>query len=256
MINYLPGAPTTESDTVTVDRRINFILHQLNRAHYPRALDIGIGFGTYANRLIEYAEEVVGIDISRENLTGIRCSNKGGSVELLQMSAESLGFPESSFDLVLLIDVIEHLADDQRAISEICRILKPGGLLFMTVPNKLFPFETHGCHFQGKQVDTHYFGVPLLPYLPESWRAHYANARIYTPWRLKQRLGSVGFHIRKTKYIGPNFDKIKMRYPGSIFFINIFQRCSSILDDIPLFQLFSTTIMVCAEKRICNPAES
>lgn len=240
---------------MTVSRRLHFILHHLNRAHYPRALDIGIGFGTYANRLIEYTEEVVGIDISRENLTRNRYSNKGGSAELLQMSAESLGFSESSFDLVILIDVIEHLADDQKAISDICRILKPGGLLFVTAPNKLFPFETHGCRVRGRQVDTHYLGVPLLPYLPESWRADYANARVYTPWRLKQRLVSAGFHIRETGYICPNFDKIKTRYPGSAFLMNMFQRCSRILDSIPLLQLFSTTIMVCAEKRTCQPSE-
>ena len=248
MMRYLPGAPVTESDARTVQRRLSFIFHQMDREQYPRVLDIGIGHGTYLNHLMAHAKEFVGIDISEENLRGIRHGKGGTPAELLKMSAEDLGFPDASFDLVLLIDVFEHLADDRKVLSEMYRVLNPGGILIVTTPNKLFPFETHGCKIRGEQVDTRYFGVPFLPYLPESWRARYANVRVSTPWQLRKKLQSAGFRIRETGYIGPNFDRIRTRYPGSEKLMKIFQTCSGILDGIPLVQLFSTTIIMCAGK--------
>jgi SAM-dependent methyltransferase len=228
----------------------------MNRAPCPRALDIGIGLGAIANRLREHAEEFIGIDISGENLTRIRQQTQGESVDLLKMSSEHLGFSGSLFDIVLLIDVLEHVADDKRTLDEIFRVLRPGGFLIVTAPNKLFPIETHGCHIRGRQVDTRYFGVPFLPYLPESLRARYANVRIYTPWRLQQIITSAGFRIRDTEYIGPNFDRITARYPKSARVMKYFQTISQILDTLPLIRVFSTTIMVCAEKRTGQQAES
>lgn len=48
--------------------------------------------------------------------------------------AEELPFPDGSFDAVCLFDVLEHLEDDRAALAEVRRVLKPGGLLFISVP--------------------------------------------------------------------------------------------------------------------------
>ncbi len=47
---------------------------------------------------------------------------------------EDLPYPDGAFDVVTCLDVIEHIEDDERAVAEVCRVIRPGGLLALTVP--------------------------------------------------------------------------------------------------------------------------
>jgi ubiquinone/menaquinone biosynthesis C-methylase UbiE len=96
------------------------------------------------------------------------------------MSAEDLKFRENIFDTVLMIEVLEHIPDDMKALKEAYRVLKPGGKLIITAPNKLFPFETHGFRIGQRAYGTKGLGFPVLPFLPEQLRRNIANARVYT----------------------------------------------------------------------------
>ncbi|MEW6744408.1 MAG: methyltransferase domain-containing protein [Planctomycetota bacterium] len=60
----------------------------------------------------------------------------GGHVEngIRHENAEALSFPESTFDLVVCNDVLEHLPHPKQGISEMCRVLRTGGRLFVTIP--------------------------------------------------------------------------------------------------------------------------
>ena len=91
---------------------------------------------------------------------------------------EKLPFPDDYFDLVLSHEVLEHVQDDQQAINEILRVLKPGGRLILFVPNRGYPFETHGIFWKGK----YRFGNKLfVNYLPKKWRDKLApHVRAYT----------------------------------------------------------------------------
>ncbi len=96
------------------------------------ALDIGCGTG-YTAMVLQSNFRIVGADVSRDAL---RLSRERGLARLCQIDTAgfSLPFKSASFDLVLALDVIEHIEDDVQALKECGRILKDKGLLIVTVP--------------------------------------------------------------------------------------------------------------------------
>lgn len=95
-------------------------------------IDIGCGAG-YTTMVCDADWCMVGVDVSREALE--YCQRRGLR-RLCQVDLRdfSLPFKEDSFDLVMLLDVLEHLEDDLQALIECRRILKSGGRLILTVP--------------------------------------------------------------------------------------------------------------------------
>ena len=75
-------------------------------------------------------------------------------------------------------EVLEHVQDDFRAAAEIVRVLRPGGRLVLFVPNRGYPFETHGIYWRGR----YRFGnIPLVNYLPRRLRDRLApHVQVYT----------------------------------------------------------------------------
>lgn len=65
------------------------------------------------------------------------------------MSAYSLDFPDHTFDTVTLIEALEQLERPGAALAEIARVLQPGGQLYITTPNRLWPIEQHGLKVRG-----------------------------------------------------------------------------------------------------------
>ncbi|MFQ5849499.1 MAG: class I SAM-dependent methyltransferase [Candidatus Binatia bacterium] len=96
------------------------------------AVDIGCGPG-FTAKLFEPNWRIVAVDVSMDALTS--CQRRGLTrLSQVDVRGFSLPFRTGSFDLVLALDVIEHVEDDLRALSECRRILKDGGLLIVTVP--------------------------------------------------------------------------------------------------------------------------
>src|SRR5262245_25916446 len=95
-----------------------------------RVLDIGCGTGATMDHLKRYGLPH-GIDLSELPL---RFSRRRGHQRTLRASATELPFDSESFDLVTALDVIEHLDDDTKGLSEIRRVLKPGAPAVIFVP--------------------------------------------------------------------------------------------------------------------------
>ena len=98
-----------------------------------RALDTGCGTGGMLSWLSRYtSDRVVGIDLSQTALGFCRARDQR---ELTRGSVAQLPFADSSFELVTSFDVLQHVLDkgDVRAIAEIYRVLRPGGVAFVRV---------------------------------------------------------------------------------------------------------------------------
>jgi SAM-dependent methyltransferase len=102
-----------------------------NLSRFGRALDVGCGDGRLT-ALIE-ADEVTAADVSGVALDRARSRLSGVVVVEIEPDAR-LPFGDSSFDLVLCAETIEHVRDVQLLLSEIRRVLAPGGTLALTTP--------------------------------------------------------------------------------------------------------------------------
>ena len=112
--------------------RLRIVRHQVARLGLPpgaRILDAGCGSGRVLDELAQYGS-VTGIDASPVAVAAAEA--RGHDVSRARV--EELPFPDGSFDLVTCLDVIEHTPDDLRALSELVRVTRPGGYLFVTVP--------------------------------------------------------------------------------------------------------------------------
>jgi len=89
-----------------------------------RVLDIGIGTGIFATELLKYGVDITGIDVSEKMLEIARAK---GLNNVLAGNAESLDFPDESFDLVISITALEFIKDPEKAIAEMVRVCKKGG---------------------------------------------------------------------------------------------------------------------------------
>lgn len=99
-----------------------------------RVLEIGSGRGALLKAL--RARGVNAIGIEPNDALARQARELHGSAPLARMSGAALGFPNGPFDLVISFDVFEHIRDSDAHISEVRRVLKPGGTYALQTPNK------------------------------------------------------------------------------------------------------------------------
>jgi SAM-dependent methyltransferase len=112
-----------------------------------RVLDLGCGGGRHAFEVYRRGGRVVAFDLDTGELTAVRgmfgamreageaAPGAGGTA--VAGDATVMPFGDGAFDRVIAAEVFEHVLDDQRAINELARVLRPGGLAAITVPSWL-----------------------------------------------------------------------------------------------------------------------
>jgi SAM-dependent methyltransferase len=103
----------------------------LSAAPGPQVLDAGAGQGTMSMRLERLGFEVTSTDVSAAAVDVLR-DRLAGEVE--RASVTDLPFADSSFDGAVLGEVLEHVEEDEQALAEISRVLRPGGVIAISVP--------------------------------------------------------------------------------------------------------------------------
>nr|WP_225954005.1 class I SAM-dependent methyltransferase [Kibdelosporangium phytohabitans] len=98
-------------------------------------LEAGCGEGYGADLLAGSARAVVGLDY--DELTTRHVARKYPRVHVLRGNLVMLPFADSSVDVVVNLQVIEHLWEQERFLSECLRVLRPGGRLLVTTPNRI-----------------------------------------------------------------------------------------------------------------------
>ncbi len=107
------------------------------RASYPVVIDVGCGWGRSLKKLNERfkPDRLVGLDIAprmveaaAREVTGLRTSD-GSPAEIVQASSAALPLADASVDLLFCHQTFHHLIDQEAAIAEFHRVLKPGGVL-------------------------------------------------------------------------------------------------------------------------------
>ena len=190
------------------ERRLQMILDWAP-PRLKRALVNGCGVGMYLRALQRSVPEVHGMDIEDEHLQAAAGNVAGAPLNLSR--GEQLPYPDDCFDLILSHEVLEHVRDDRQAVAEIVRTLRVGGRAVIFVPNRLYPFETHGHYWR----DAYQFGnTPLINYLPNLLRNRLApHVRVYTRFDLLDQFVGLPVLVRRHTQIFPGYDSIAARQP-------------------------------------------
>jgi SAM-dependent methyltransferase len=172
-----------------------------------RVLVDGCGIGMYVQAVRRFTPDVVGLDIERERVSEGRAAGLPG---LLCAACEQLPFPSASFDVVFSHEVLEHVQDDRAACLEMARVLRPGGRAVIFVPNRLYPFETHGVYWRGQ----YRFGnAPLVNWLPDRARRALApHVRAYTARGLVALFDGAPVRRVSLRQVYPGFDNVVARH--------------------------------------------
>lgn len=136
----------------------------------PLILDLGCGTGGLFS-LLRHFGRVIGLDAS---LSALQYACLRGGNALVSADGQRLPFTDATFDLVAVLDVLEHLEDDEQALREIWRVLKRGGAIVFTVPAFISLWSVHDIAL--------------------------AHRRRYSYGELKQKLQGTGFGIQKLSF--------------------------------------------------------
>jgi SAM-dependent methyltransferase len=172
-------------------------------------LDAGAGFGRHAFEAARKGATVFALDWAQEEVVGTR-NTFGAMIEAreipdvtyggaLRGDATRLPFADGTFDVVVTSEVLEHIQDDVTAISELHRVLKPGGTLGVTVPtwwpekiNWMLSDEYHAPKSPGGHVRI-YSATELKAKLRSAgldvFASHHAHALHSPYWWLKCAVG-------------------------------------------------------------------
>lgn len=196
-----------------------------------RILEIGCGIGSVVAELSGQGYDITGTDISGKAIAyGLE---KYGDIRLQVQAAEALEFSDETFDVVLSFDLLEHIAQVDRHIDEVYRVLRKNGLYLFETPNKLsnIIFET----LQTKSL---------------RWRKYHPS--LHSPGRLRRRMTRHGFETRFVKMNPVNeftLNKLKKKF-GPL---------SAIFKHIPFRRLplgLQTNLYVVAHKTANRTAEN
>ncbi|MFO1540534.1 MAG: class I SAM-dependent methyltransferase [Chloroflexota bacterium] len=187
------------------DRRLAMVREMMD-LHDRAILDVGCGIGTYVRRFRAFSDDVHGLEVEPERVAE-------ASRELPNIVCgvgEALPYPDARFDLVFSNEVIEHVADDRRTAAEMVRVTRPGGLIVLFAPNRLWPFETHGAYFGKRYV---YGNVPFVNWLPGRLRDRFApHVRAYSAGGMRALFAGQPVVVVRHRAIYPGFDNLSARH--------------------------------------------
>ena len=156
-------------------------------------LDLGAGLGAMSEELVLNGAHVTALEPGEAwgSLTRRRAERHNGHFRLLSAFGESIPLPDKSVDLIVSLQVLEHVNDPDQVLSEAFRVLRPGGHFYLACENYLAFQEAH-------------YRVPWFPLLPKSIGKLYLRALGRSPKFLEEAVTYTTFPgvVRSCRRLG------------------------------------------------------
>jgi ubiquinone/menaquinone biosynthesis C-methylase UbiE len=201
-------------------------------------LEIGFGCGLQVAVFSEEGARMSGLEVTKrlKEFADVNLKQRNISADVRLYDGEHFPFEDNSFDIVYATSVLEHVDSLSAVIGEAYRVLRPGGLFYVSFPNRLWPKETHtGVWF------LNYMSRPIAKFILEkvlkrksftNWNLHFLSY-----WKIKRVLKK--YHI--------NF-AVKMETENASFFKKAFKRTLSRLGIH--HSAILRTVMIILEKKV------
>ena len=171
----------------TFGQSITILLNLLEPAKEDVILDVGAGTGVIANKVAAMCDEVFALEPRQDRVDYMK--RKFPEVKAFDGVAENVQFPESYFTKIYSVSAFHHFKDQDQAVSEFDRILKPGGIVFD--PRTL---SKSSIAKMEKRISKMNFQTP------ESLKAKFAYCRLSGK---KVRKNKAGIFCLVSKILGP-----------------------------------------------------
>jgi ubiquinone/menaquinone biosynthesis C-methylase UbiE len=164
-----------------------------------KALDLGCGGGVFIPALVRKGYSVTGMDIAEEMIIMSRelCDNLGLKPELSVGDCNKTCLPDNSMDVCICVGLVEHQQTDEPLLKEVNRVLKPGGLLVITLRNYLCPF-VRGRQFY-ESTKNNILRKILKPGAGDAQEGVY-ESREHAPFAFKSKLRRFGYEVVGQRY--------------------------------------------------------
>lgn len=171
-----------------------------------RILDNGCGLGTWLQAFGNYSQQRFGLEIEFDRAQQALSRAEGVVLAI----SEKLPFAKNTFDFIFSNEVIEHVDDDQQAVSEMVRVARHSGRILIFCPNRWYPVEQHGIYWRGQYK----FGnIPLVNYLPKTLRHQLApHVRTYSASDLQRLYFDLPVTVIHYSRIFGGYDNIEARW--------------------------------------------
>lgn len=238
------GVPQRGAPTAT-PLNVHYRVHRISAYLSGHWLDFGCADGGYDQELLARGLDAIsGVDVEESRIAEAKRRDLPNA-NYTVFDGMTLPFEDASLDGVFMNEVYEHVADERRTLSEISRVLKPGGVLVLISPNRWFPVEGHTVHIGSREIGP----APLVPWLPVPITRNWTTARNYWPVQLKRHVRDAGFVINEVSFIWPVLETFPWLPRRGV---TCYQRHFRQWDHIPGLRRFGVSTLVVGFKRHDN----
>lgn len=134
-----------KEDLTIFPERIKKLENHIGSFEGKRTLSVGSGWGGFVVAASKAGANAVGVepDIEEITISKLRAKVRDVESEFIVSVGEYLPFKDNSFDFIECVTVLEHVKEPPKVIEEMTRVVKKGGIIYILIPNYLYPLEQH-----------------------------------------------------------------------------------------------------------------